>query len=118
MILILIKLEDRHLDAIRSAAPGAQIIVLSDPREEAGKIGAFIPDVMEMLPQADWVVITVPLTHETKGMIGERELKALKRSTYIINISRGPIIQEQALIKALPEEWIAGAGAALRGGSE
>lgn len=67
-------------------------------------------NLLEMLPQADWVVITAPLTCETKGMIGERELKALKKSAYIVNVSRGPIIEEQALIKALQDEWIAGAG--------
>jgi phosphoglycerate dehydrogenase-like enzyme len=67
-------------------------------------------NLMEMLPQADWVVITAPLTPETKGMIGERELRALKKSACIINISRGPVIQEQALIQALREGWIAGAG--------
>jgi phosphoglycerate dehydrogenase-like enzyme len=257
MILVLIGLEDRHLDAIRTAAPGAQIIVLSDPKEMAEKLGSFLPDVevilanpyrdrtmlteilnaprlrwiqqrsaganwlmdyprvaesdlivtnasgihaipisehilalmfclardvqrsirdqvehrwnrihrvaeldgqtmgliglgavgektaekakvlnmrvlgvrrhpgcstigvdqtygpenlLEVLPQADWVVITAPLTPETKGMIGERELKALKKSAYMINVSRGSIIQEQALVKALQEKWIAGAG--------
>ncbi len=257
MILILIRLEPHHLDAIRAAAPGAQIVVLSDPKEMAEKIGKFIPDVevilanphqdrtlpaqflkgprlrwiqqrsaganwlleypevaeknliitnasgvhaipisehilafmfclardiqrsirdqvghrwnrihqvteldgqtmcliglgavgertaekakglnmrilgvrrhpelatpwadqvygpehlMGVLPQSDWVIITAPLTRETKGMIGERELKAMKKLAYIINVSRGPIIQEQALIKALQEGWIAGAG--------
>jgi D-2-hydroxyacid dehydrogenase (NADP+) len=257
MILILIRLEPHHLDAIRAAAPGAKIVVLSDPKEMAEKIGKFIPDVevilanphqdrtlpaqflkgprlrwiqqrsaganwlleypevaeknliitnasgvhaipisehilafmfclardiqrsirdqvghrwnrihqvteldgqtmcliglgavgertaekakgfnmrilgvrrhpelatpwadqvygpehlMGVLPQSDWVIITAPLTRETKGMIGERELKAMKKLAYIINVSRGPIIQEQALIKALQEGWIAGAG--------
>ncbi len=67
-------------------------------------------NIMEMLPQIDWLVLTAPLTHETKGMIGERELQALKKSSYLINISRGPVVQEPALIKALQEKWIAGAG--------
>lgn len=67
-------------------------------------------EFMEMLPEADWVVITAPLTTETKGMIGERELRAMKRSAFIINISRGPLIQEGALVTALREKWIAGAG--------
>jgi len=66
--------------------------------------------LMDMLPQADWLVITAPLTQETKGMIGESELRAMKKSAHIINIARGPIIQEQVLIKALQEGWIAGAG--------
>ena len=66
--------------------------------------------LLEMLPQVDWVVITAALTQETKGIIGERELKAMKKSAYLINAARGSIIQEKALIKALREGWIAGAG--------
>ena len=67
-------------------------------------------ELLEMLPQADWVIITAPLTRETKGFIGERELRAMKNTAYIINIGRGAIIQEQVLIRALREGWIAGAG--------
>jgi phosphoglycerate dehydrogenase-like enzyme len=63
-----------------------------------------------LLAQSDWVVITAPLTHETRGLIGEVELRAMKRSAYIINIGRGAIIQEAALVRALQEGWIAGAG--------
>ena len=66
--------------------------------------------LMEVLPQADWLVITAPLTPETRGMIGERELRAMKKSAHVINISRGPLIQEQALVRALREGFIAGAG--------
>ena len=50
------------------------------------------------------------MTPETKGMIGEKELKSMKKSAHIINIARGSIIQEGVLIKALQEGWIAGAG--------
>ncbi len=64
----------------------------------------------ELLSQSDWVVIAAPMTPETKGMIGETELKSMKKSAYIINIARGSIIQESVLIKALQEGWIAGAG--------
>ncbi len=67
-------------------------------------------ELLEMLPQADWVVITAPLTRETKGMFDEAAFKAMKDSAYIINIGRGAIIQEKALIRALQEGWIAGAG--------
>ncbi|MDY6843717.1 MAG: D-2-hydroxyacid dehydrogenase [Thermodesulfobacteriota bacterium] len=69
------------------------------------------PDgLIEVLSQSDWVVITVPLTRETEGLIGENELKVMKQSAFIINIGRGPIIQEKVLIKALKGGWIAGAG--------
>ena len=67
-------------------------------------------NLMEMLPLVDWLVITAPLTPETQGMIGEKELRAMKKSAHVINISRGPLIQEQTLIRALREGWIAGAG--------
>jgi len=66
--------------------------------------------LLDLLPQADFVVLTVPLTHQTRGMIGEQELRAMKPTAYIINIGRGGTIQESALIRALQEGWIAGAG--------
>lgn len=69
------------------------------------------PDqLLEILPEADCVVLTVPLTHETRRMIGEQELRAMKSTAYIINIGRGETIDETTLIKALQEGWIAGAG--------
>lgn len=69
------------------------------------------PDrLLEVLPLADFVVLTIPLTSETRHMIGERELRAMKRSAYIFNIGRGGTIDEPALIRALREGWIAGAG--------
>jgi len=69
------------------------------------------PDrLLEVLPLADFVVLTVPLTPETRHMIGERELRAMKSSAHIFNIGRGGTIDEGALIRALAEGWIAGAG--------
>ncbi len=83
-----------------------------DPSLPAEGVSAMYgPDqLLEVLPQADFVVLTVPLTPETEGMIGERELRAMKESAIIINIGRGRTIQEQVLIRALREGWIAGAG--------
>jgi phosphoglycerate dehydrogenase-like enzyme len=51
----------------------------------------------------------VPLTKATEGLIGERELRALPRTAYLLNPARGRIVQEQALLRALRERWIAGA---------
>jgi phosphoglycerate dehydrogenase-like enzyme len=69
------------------------------------------PDgLKDLLSSSDWVVVAVPLTSETEGMIGESEFKAMKKSAFIINIARGKIIQEKALIQALQKGWIAGAG--------
>ncbi len=67
-------------------------------------------DLVEMLPQCDWVALTAAMTAETVELIGEAELKAMKRSAVIINIARGPMIREDLLITALQEGWIAGAG--------
>ena len=63
----------------------------------------------EVLKESDFVVISVVLTKETYHMIGERELKLMKPSAYLINIARGAIVDTNALVKALKEGWIAGA---------
>jgi phosphoglycerate dehydrogenase-like enzyme len=64
----------------------------------------------EMLAECDYVVVALPLTTETTHLIGLAELKALKPSAYLVNIARGPIVDEEALIHALCQGWIAGAG--------
>ena len=71
----------------------------------------FAPDELhEMLSECDYVVVALPLTPDTKHLIGEAELRAMKSSAYLVNIARGPIVDEQALIRALGEGGIAGAG--------
>ncbi|MFH0749203.1 MAG: 2-hydroxyacid dehydrogenase [Candidatus Bathyarchaeota archaeon] len=62
-----------------------------------------------ILKESDFVIITVPLTPETSGMIGERELRLMKPTAYIVNVARGSIIQEESIYRALKEGWIAGA---------
>jgi phosphoglycerate dehydrogenase-like enzyme len=64
----------------------------------------------EVLPLADFVVLSLPLTHQTLGLIDEVQLRLMKPSTILVNISRGPIIHEGKLVQALQEGWIAGAG--------
>jgi phosphoglycerate dehydrogenase-like enzyme len=64
----------------------------------------------QLLADSDFVVLTLPLTRETAGIIGEKELRAMKPSAYLINIARGDVIDEPALIRALEENRIAGAG--------
>jgi phosphoglycerate dehydrogenase-like enzyme len=63
----------------------------------------------EFLGDLDFLVLAVPLTKATEGLIGERELRALPRTAYLLNPARGRIVQEQALLRALRERWIAGA---------
>ncbi|HEX7736426.1 MAG TPA: D-2-hydroxyacid dehydrogenase [Ktedonobacteraceae bacterium] len=64
----------------------------------------------ELLGLSDYIVLAVPLTAETERLIGEAELRVMKPSAYLVNIARGRVIDEQALIRALREGWIAGAG--------
>ena len=71
----------------------------------------FSPDrLLEALPQADFVVLTVPLTPETHQLIGEKELLVMKPTAYIVNIGRGNVIDEPALVRALQAGRLAGAG--------
>lgn len=64
----------------------------------------------EVLPQADVLSLHCPLTPETRGLIGERTLRAMRREAILINTARGGLIDEAALARALREGWIAGAG--------
>jgi glyoxylate reductase len=63
----------------------------------------------ELLPQADFVTLHPLLTDETRHMINEERLRKMKPTAYLINASRGPVVDENALVKALSEGWIAGA---------
>ncbi|ADM27214.1 Glyoxylate reductase [Ignisphaera aggregans DSM 17230] len=79
--------------------------------EEAEKIlGAEYRSLDEVLSESDIVSIHVPLTKETYHMINEEKLKRMKRTALLINTARGAVIDTDALVKALKEGWIAGAG--------
>jgi phosphoglycerate dehydrogenase-like enzyme len=70
----------------------------------------FSPDHrIEMLSRCDYVVVAAPLNAETHGLIGEAEFAAMKPSAVIINVGRGPVIDERAMIKALSVDKIKGA---------
>jgi D-2-hydroxyacid dehydrogenase (NADP+) len=62
-----------------------------------------------LLKQSDYVVLACPLTKETEGLIGERELRAMKPDATLINVARGRVVDELALIRALQGGWIGGA---------
>jgi phosphoglycerate dehydrogenase-like enzyme len=64
----------------------------------------------ELFQSSDFVSLHMPLTPETRGSIGERELRLMKPTAYLINTARGALVDEQALDRALREGWIAGAG--------
>ena len=61
------------------------------------------------LAEADWVVIVLPLTAETRGLIGAAELAAMRPSAWLVNAGRGPVVDEAALVAALHERRLAGA---------
>jgi len=63
----------------------------------------------EILSQSDFVVVVLPLTPDTYKIIGEKELRMMKKTAYFINISRGSVVDEEALVKILEEGVIAGA---------
>ena len=64
----------------------------------------------ELLKKSDFVSLHVPLLPSTRHLIGKRELALMKKTAYLINTSRGPVVDEKALVKALQKKQIAGAG--------
>ena len=66
-------------------------------------------DLGPLLAEADVVTLHCPLTDETRGMIGEEALRAMKPTAYLVNTARGPLVQTAALVRAMAEGWIAGA---------
>jgi len=64
----------------------------------------------KVLPHSDYVVVTLPLTEDTHHLIGTEQFKQMKNDAFFVNIGRGPIVDEKALIEALENNEIAGAG--------
>jgi len=98
--------------AARARGFGMEVIAY-DPyvdKELANALNIKLVGLDTLLRESDFVSIHAALLPETRGIIGERELKMMKKTAYLINVSRGPIVQEKALCKALREGWIAGAG--------
>jgi glyoxylate reductase len=82
---------------------------IRDPAAER-ELGLVYQDAPTIVREADFLTLHVPLLPETRHFIGERELRAMKPTAYLINASRGPVVDEAALVRALKEGWIAGAG--------
>ncbi len=87
--------------AVRAEAMGMEVLTLSR-RSPAGTLG-------ELLRRSDYVVVAAPLTAETRAMIGAPELAAMKPTAVLINLGRGPVVAEEALVAALRERRIRGA---------
>jgi len=94
---------------------GMQVLATRRSAERVGRaryVDMLLPrdQLRKLLLESDFVVVAVPSTIETDKLIGEEELRIMKSTAYLINISRGGIVDEEALIRALDEHWIAGAG--------
>ena len=74
------------------------------------KLKAKKVELVELLKKSDFISIHVPLTEDTFHLISKGELKIMKKNAILINTSRGPVVDEKALVKALKEKWIFGAG--------
>jgi D-3-phosphoglycerate dehydrogenase len=72
--------------------------------------GITLKSLREVMQESDYISCNPLLWKETFHIVGENEFRMMKPTAYIVNTSRGPVIDQQALVKALKEKWIAGAG--------
>lgn len=102
--------------AERCGAMEMKILALKRHLPAEGKVDRFVDryfgpnQLREMLSSCDYVAVAAPLTAETRGMIGPAEFAAMKKTAVIINVGRGPVIDEKTMIAALSEGRIKGAG--------
>lgn len=100
-------------EVVRLAAPLELRVIAADPQvdpNQAAAIGVELVDVETLLATADFVVILCALTPETHHLINAERLARMKPTAFLINVARGPIVDEAALTVALREHRIAGAG--------
>jgi D-3-phosphoglycerate dehydrogenase len=102
-------------DLARKCRLGFDMTVLAHdpycPPDEMRAHGATpVPVLADLLAASDWVSLHVPLTDETRGLIGVAELRAMRPTASLVNLARGGVVDEDALLRALREGWIAGAG--------
>jgi glyoxylate reductase len=86
-----------------------QDAVRADPAAER-ELNASHVDLATLLRESDFVTLHTPLLRETRHLINAESLRAMKKTAYLVNASRGPVVDEGALVLALQEGWIAGAG--------
>ena len=98
--------------AKRAKAFGMDVLAYDviDISKACKETGAEKADLNTIIERSDYITLHVPLIPQTKGMIGEKELKMMKKTAFVINTSRGGVIDEKALLNALDSGEIAGAG--------
>lgn len=99
-------------ELFRLLAPFNMNLLACDPAKiqaDADQLGVKLTDMDTVLAQSDFVCVNCFLSEDTKGLLGDREFSLMKRSAYLINTARGPIVNEAALYKALSDKRIAGA---------
>ena len=79
------------------------------PTEKAKALGVELTDLEALLKESDFVTLHAVETAETRGLIGEAQLRMMKPTAYLVNTARGSLIDEEALAKSLRENWISGA---------
>jgi len=77
--------------------------------EAVADVGVTLADLDTVLAESDFVNISCPLNEKTRHLIGEKELRKMKPTAFLVNTARGPIIDEPVLLRALKERWIQGA---------
>jgi len=100
-------------DLFRLAKPFGMKHIAYDPyvtQASVKNINVRLVDMDSVLARSDFLNISCPLNEKTRHLIGEKELKKMKKTAYLINTSRGPVIDEAALVNALRQNWIQGAG--------
>lgn len=99
--------------AQRASAMGMKLIAVREhaDRPKPEHVDEVLPtsQLNQLLSRSDYVVLSAPVTAATRGMIGRAQLAAMKKDGYLINVGRGPLVDEAALIEALREHRIAGA---------
>jgi lactate dehydrogenase-like 2-hydroxyacid dehydrogenase len=98
--------------ALKSQGFNMEVLYVSNHNNEnlEKKLYAKKVELIELLKEADFVSVHVPLSKDTFHLISEIELKMMKETAILINTSRGPVVDEKALVRALKEKWIFGAG--------
>ena len=100
-------------ELLRLSRPFDLKLLAADPYAETlelNYIGARHVDLAQVMSESDFVVVTCLLNEETRGLVGVRELALMKATAYLINVARGPVVDEKALYEALAARRIAGAG--------